>query len=181
MNSYTRRPKRTFINTGFARASVTDSIDYYFAYGSNMNPGRVRLRQMGFEDVLAGRLDGYRLVFNKRSLKTAGAAAANVMIAAGQETEGAIYRLNEPREIERMDPFEGYPRHYDRQVLPIKTERGVLPAWVYVANEGYVAEGLKPARWYLNHLLAGREFLSAGYFNSLGRTVCLPDSDIEPA
>ena len=160
---------------------MTEQVHYYFAYGSNMNPARVEKRQMGFQHVTAGRLSHYRLAFNKRSVKYPGAAAANVMIAPGQEIEGAIYRLTEPREIEKMDPFEGYPRHYDRQVLPINTEQGILPAWVYVANEGYVAEGLKPARWYLNHLLAGREFLSAGYFNSLGRTVCLPDSDIEPA
>ena len=102
MNSCTRRPKTTFINTGFARASVTDSIDYYFAYGSNMNPGRVRLRQMGFEDVLAGRLDGYRLVFNKRSLKAAGAgaakpAAATSTTAATAAGAGAEAGMNRSR------------------------------------------------------------------------------------
>ena len=55
-----------------------------------------------------------------------------------------------------MDPYEGYPVRYTRTALPIVTESGVVDAWVYNANEAHVAEGLAPARWYLNHLLAGR-------------------------
>ena len=72
-------------------------------------------------------------------------------------TEGVVYRLVDPVQIEMMDPYEGYPVLYRRTALPIVTKAGVVDAWVYIANEDHVAEGLAPAQWYLNHLLAGRE------------------------
>ena len=79
-----------------------------------------------------------------------------------------------------MDPYEGYPVRYSRAALPIVTNVGVVDAWVYIANKDHVTEGLAPARWYLTHLLAGRDYLSVPYFESLSQTKCLHDSDIEP-
>ena len=155
-------------------------VHYYFAYGSNMNPARVEKRQMGFVSAMAGKLYDYELVFNKRSVKYPGAASANITRAPGSVTEGVLYRLLEPGQILMMDPFEGYPRRYDRQALTIHTASGAQQAWVYIANLEFIAEGLNPARWYLDHLLAGKSYLSAPYHARLSRTRCLPDSDIEP-
>ena len=54
---------------------------WYFAYGSNMNPARLgdqrlkeRAVQMG--PRIGGRLDGWRLAFNKVARSPAGAAPA---------------------------------------------------------------------------------------------------------
>jgi gamma-glutamylcyclotransferase (GGCT)/AIG2-like uncharacterized protein YtfP len=157
------------------------TVNHYFAYGSNMNSDRVRQRKMSFESASTGRLLDYSLRFNKRSLKYPGAAAANVVASAKGVTEGVVYRLVEPMQIEKMDPYEGYPVRYRRTALPIITKAGNIDAWVYIANEDHVAEGLAPARWYLNHLLAGRDYLSDSYFESLSQTKCLDDSDVEPA
>ncbi|MBT6893526.1 MAG: gamma-glutamylcyclotransferase [Gammaproteobacteria bacterium] len=157
--------------------SVT--VHHYFAYGSNMNPDRVRQRKMSFESADSGQLFDYSLRFNKRSVKYPGAAAANVMAVSKGVTEGVVYRLVDPTQIEMMDPYEGYPVLYNRTALPIVTRAGVVDAWVYIANEDHVTEGLAPARWYLNHLLAGRDYLSVPYFESLCQTRCLHDSDIE--
>jgi gamma-glutamylcyclotransferase len=156
------------------------TVHHYFAYGSNMNSNRVRQRKMSFESASSGRLLDYSLRFNKRSVKYPGAAAANVVASAKGVTEGVVYRLVQPVQIEMMDPYEGYPVRYSRTALPIVTKVGVVDAWVYIANEDYVAEGLAPAQWYLNHLLAGRGYLSASYFESLLQIKCLHDSDIEP-
>jgi gamma-glutamylcyclotransferase len=156
------------------------TVKYYFAYGSNMNPDRVRQLKMSFESAASGHLFDYSLRFNKRSVKYPGTAAANVMVSAKGVTEGVLYRLVEPVQIEMMDPYEGYPVRYTRIALPIVTKAGVVEAWVYIANEDHVTEGLVPARWYLNHLLAGRDYLSASYFETLCQTKCLHDSDIEP-
>ena len=172
--------KTIFIAIGFERVSVSSSSDFYFAYGSNMNACRVQERQMSFEEALAGILEGYRLEFNKLSIKYPGAGAANVVPDRGEKTEGVIYRLTEPGQIEMMDPFEGYPQHYRREVLSIDTKLGKVSAWVYIANPAYVAEGLRPARWYLDHLLAGGKYLSGAYFDALSQIACLPDSDYEP-
>jgi gamma-glutamylcyclotransferase (GGCT)/AIG2-like uncharacterized protein YtfP len=136
---------------------------------------------MSFESASSGRLLDYSLRFNKRSVKYPGAAAANVVASAKGVTEGVVYRLVDPVQIEMMDPYEGYPVLYRRTALPIVTKAGVVDAWVYIANEDHVAEGLAPAQWYLNHLLAGRGYLSNSYFESLSQTKCLDDSDVERA
>jgi gamma-glutamylcyclotransferase (GGCT)/AIG2-like uncharacterized protein YtfP len=159
---------------------MTKHVHYYFAYGSNMNPARVEKRQMGFQHVMPGRLSHYRLAFNKRSVKYPGAASANVVPHEGATTEGVLYRLTVPEQIEMMDPFEGYPRRYNRLALAVETALEDVLAWVYVANQEYITEGLNPARWYLDHLLEGREYLSKGYYRQLQQTACMPDSELEP-
>lgn len=156
-------------------------VHYYFAYGSNMNPARVEKRRMGFVSAHAGVLHDYEMRFNKRSVKYPGAASANVIANAGALTEGVVYRLDHPEQIAMMDPYEGYPVRYDRLALPIRIAREVhVEAWVYIANDDYISEGLAPARWYLNHLLEAREFLSDNYHAQLAQTICLPDTDLEP-
>lgn len=160
---------------------MPETVHYYFAYGSNMNPNRVQKRKMAFHSAEAGVLSHYRMKFNKRSVKYPGAASANVVAETDALTEGVVYRLSHPEQIEMMDPFEGYPIRYDRQLLPIKVTGGFVDAWVYIANEDHIQEGLSPARWYLEHLLAGEPFLSKTYLQELRQTICLPNSDVEPA
>lgn len=152
---------------------------YYFAYGSNMNPARVEFRGLSVDHYEGGVLSGYRLAFNKRSVKHEGAASANVIAVEGDRVEGVIYKLRDPGQIEIMDPFEGYPVRYTRELLPIECASGTREAWVYIANAEYVAQGLKPARWYLNHLLEGRPWLSDDYIRRLRQVECLP-FDEEP-
>ena len=156
------------------------TVRYYFAYGSNMNPERVRQRRMRFEHLESGKLANYRLIFNKRSIKHPGAASANVMEESGSVTEGVLYKLHHPSQIELMDPYEGYPVRYNRVVMSIASGEVSRESWVYVANEAYVETGLKPARWYLNHLLEGKSFLSQAYLSKLRKTPCLDQFDVEP-
>ena len=159
---------------------MTEPVMYYFAYGSNMNAERVRKRKMAFVSALAGTLNGFELRFNKRSVKFPGAASANVMQAAGAQAQGVLYELSEADQILMMDPFEGYPIRYDRHALPVTTHQGDLMAWVYIANDDHIQEGLAPAQWYLDHLLAGESYLTRDYLVELQATPCLPDSAIEP-
>ena len=155
-------------------------MSYYFGYGSNMNQLRVEQREMPFVEVLAGTLHDYQLAFNKRSVKYPGAASANVIAKAGASVQGVLYKLTGPQAILKMDPFEGYPVRYSRFELPVETAIGQVTAWVYTANADYIEEGLMPAQWYLQHLLAGKPYLSEDYYQALAKTICLPNSDIEP-
>ncbi len=41
-------------------------MNWYFAYGSNMNPARMQARGLAVLEALPGRLPGYGLCFNKR-------------------------------------------------------------------------------------------------------------------
>ena len=156
------------------------TVHWYFAYGSNMNRERVSRREMGFRRALGGTLSDFELRFNKRSTVHPGMASANVMRVPGARVEGVVYELSEPAQIEQMDPFEGFPERYVREPCAIVTDEGALTAWVYIATERWITEGLRPARWYLNHLLAGEVHLSRDYYTALAGTECLPGSEVEP-
>ena len=75
-----------------------------------------------------------------------------------------------------MDPFEGNPVRYSRDVYPVNTRLGVVNAWVYVANKAMLAEGLLPERRYLNHLLAGQQWQSESYHQWLKNHACVEPS-----
>ncbi|MBD2837458.1 gamma-glutamylcyclotransferase [Pseudomonas sp. JM0905a] len=142
-------------------------MSFYFAYGSNMNPARMRSRGLVFSEAMAGRLEGYALCFDKRAHDRPGRSYANIRYQRDGVVEGVLYRLAHEDEIWKMDPFEGTPIFYSRERMPVLTAQGVQPAWVYVANPAMREEGLWPTRGYLEHLLAGREFLSSAYWESL--------------
>ena len=159
-------------------------IGWYFAYGSNMNPARMRARGIAFEQCAAGTLSGFQLCFNKRASGKHNVAYANIAYARHARVEGVLYQLKCPEDISLMDPFEGNPVRYGREVYTVATAGGGINAWVYIANRALLATGLLPERRYLNHLLAGREFHSAGYHRWLQNQPCLEsevaaDSDIE--
>lgn len=145
---------------------------YYFAYGSNMNVQRMQARGLSYTEVLAGSLPGFRLVFNKRAADAPQRSYANIAYEPGAVVEGVLYRLADDVEILKMDPFEGTPRFYSREIFPISTAAGYLPGWVYVANPAMVSDGLQPARWYLEHLLEGKSWLSPDYHARLAQTPC---------
>lgn len=151
--------------------------EYYFAYGSNMNPRRMAERGMRFLRAYGGVLSGWCLHFNKRAHGKRGIAYANIVPCDHGDVEGVLYRLVDRHEIARMDPFEGYPERYLRQHLEIRLDDGeTRTAWVYVATAAWQSEGLLPERHYLNHLLAGRPWLSPGYYRRLRQWPCLPES-----
>ena len=99
----------------------------------------------------------------------------------GCRVEGVLYRLESADEIEVMDVFEGYPVRYRRELLPVRYGERIVTAWTYIANQEFVTHGLKPARWYLEHLLTGGPYLSHSYLQELKATETLPDSNVEPA
>ena len=148
---------------------------HYFAYGSNMNPARVRERGLQVAACCGASLHGMRLVFDKVSRRHPGVAHANIVYAPGERVEGVLYRLASAAEILKMDPFERAPWNYGRDAVVVRVTRPEacqdlrVPAWTYFANQGARRAGLKPPADYLAHLLAGRDYLSADYFARLRR------------
>ena len=63
-----------------------------------------------------------------------------------------------------------------RDSMQIQTEEGALAGWTYFANPAVIVPGLKPPRSYLEHLLAGRPYLSDPYFRMLESWECADDS-----
>ena len=151
---------------------------WYFAYGSNMNPARLadqrlkeRAVQMG--PRIAGRLDGWRLVFNKVARAPAGAGAGNIVEAPSEVVHGTLNRMPEAG-LAVLDIWEGVAGgHYARRIVPaVRADTGAtVEAVTYVALK--VGEGLRPTREYLDHLLAGKDLLPASYWEKLRRTQTL--------
>lgn len=143
-------------------------MPYYFAYGSNMNVERVAARIGETRRALRGVMADHQLLFDKISL-VPGVAHANVAACPGENVEGVLFELLEPAQIELMDPFEGVPHDYARHRHTFQTAEGDIEAWVYIAVPGQTRSELKPAREYLDHLLAGKPFLSPEYHARLAQ------------
>ena len=153
-------------------------MNWYFAYGSNMNPARLvdgRLKEKGVEmgARIAGRLEGWQLAFNKIARTPPGAGAGNILVKPGGVVHGTLNQMPDAG-LAVLDVWEGGASgHYERRLLPvIRTDTGAtVEAVAYVALK--VGEGLKPTREYLDHFLAGRDLLPADYWEMLRATPTL--------
>lgn len=96
---------------------------HYFAYGSNMNPARVRERGLEVMACCGASLEGVRLVFDKVSRRHPNFAHANIVYAPGERVEGVLYRLASAAEILKMDPFERAPWNYGRDAVLVRVTR----------------------------------------------------------
>lgn len=144
----------------------------YFAYGSNCNPAVLEEKRVAFTSRRRAVLRGYRLLFNKRSLRDRlpdSIGFANINECRDGTVEGVLYDLV-AEHLPALDASERYPEHYDRVKVSVETESGVEECWAYQAQIGMVADGLVPSRNYLNHILAGREFLSQQYLEALDQS-----------
>ncbi len=143
-------------------------MNWYFAYGSNMNAVRLFEERLQPEGVprgerIAGRLDGWRLAFNKRARAPLGAGAGNIVPATAASVHGTL-NLLPARGFEILDRYEGVAGgHYERRNVPVvRVDTGAMvEAVTYVAL--LVGEALRPTRDYLSHLLAGRDLLPDDY------------------
>jgi gamma-glutamylcyclotransferase len=153
-------------------------MNWYFAYGSNMNAQRLfeeRLKPEGVPrgERIAGRLDGWRLAFNKRARLPPGSGAGNIMAAMSEVVHGTL-NLLPPRGFEILDHYEGVAGgHYERRIVPVvRADTGAtIEAVTYVAL--LVGEELRPTRDYLGHLLAGRDLLPNDYCAWLHSTMTI--------
>ena len=152
-------------------------LSWYFAYGSNMSRARLdeRLQPKGVTlgQRLGGRLDGWRLTFDKVARAPMGSGAGNIVLASGAVVHGSLNELPEAG-FDVLDVFEGVAGgHYERRLVPVvRADTGeTVEAVTYVALR--VGEGLRPTRAYLAHLLAGRDLLPAAYWAVLSKTPTL--------
>ena len=149
------------------------SREWYFAYGSNMNPARMAQRGMRMHGALAATLTGWQLSFNKRAHGKQGVAYANIVESADSQVPGVLYGLRGFDDIRRMDVFEGWPERYRREQLFVTTADGNRQCcWIYIANPHWQEADLLPERWYLNHLLSGRPWLPEHHYRWLCGVPC---------
>lgn len=138
----------------------------YFAYGSNMNPERMRERGVMFYSRKHLVLLGYSLKFNK-IVSIPNAGAANIIPDQNGLVEGVLYQVT-VKGIQNLDKYEHYPNEYDRVRLRVlDSNSSHLEITTYIAQEDKTSDGLKPRAEYLDHLLAAEDLLSENYYNQL--------------
>lgn len=147
----------------------------YFAYGSNMDQSRVRERGLKTAgDCVGAELRNFELKFNKRSRKSPNSGHANIVPKFGSKVEGVLYSLASSREIQKMDTFEYAPIDYRRELVFVRVASRLVLSWTYIANESAIDDSLRPPPWYIEHLLAGRIFLSPAYIAFIESVECRP-------
>lgn len=138
----------------------------YFAYGSNMNPQRMRERKIHYTSRIQASLPGYSLKFNKVASRNPFEGYTNIVPEAKGVVEGVLYEIQEA-DLKKLDKYEGYPDNYDRQKVKVLTATSQEEAIAYIACPDKIREGLKPTREYLAHLLVARDMLSEDYYLQL--------------
>ncbi len=145
---------------------------YYFAYGSNMNDARMVDRGITVISKQLGVLNGYTFIINKKSKADPNIGFANI-IPADNYVEGVIFEILST-DIQKLDKFEGYPKHYIRETLSINTDNGCIDAITYIANVDWVStDPLLTTAEYQNHILEGAKYLNAQYADFLKNTIKL--------
>jgi len=137
----------------------------YFAYGSNMHPGQMRLRCPGCTFVAAARLLDHRLVFTRPWAAWDG-GVADLQPSPGGMIEGVLWEITEAHR-DALDEYEEYPAAYTRKDVVVETFAGkALTALAYFARP---MGTYRPGRRYLQSLVDGARAhgLSAGYVASL--------------
>jgi gamma-glutamylcyclotransferase len=123
----------------------------YFAYGSNMEPRRMKRRAPHCRSLGPARLPGHRLDFTRYSTGFHG-GVADVVPDPEAEVWGVLYEVEES-DLEGLDEYEGVPVGYRRDTVSVIDQKGrEREASVYVANRtGHFA----PRRAYMDLLLRG--------------------------
>ena len=127
----------------------------YFAYGTNCNPALLEQKGVTFTARQRALLKGYRLLFNKRSLRESLPSSigfANISTCEDGIVEGILYDVGGD-DLTALDESQKYPEHYDRIRVVVEADSGKEECWVYKAPPEMTAEGLVPSRNYLEHIL----------------------------
>lgn len=140
--------------------------EMYFAFGSNMNPERMRQREAFFTARVGAKLSDYKMSFSFRG--PGGNGGANITPKKDSVVHGALYSL-EDGGLQRLDLFEMVEDGcYRRAKVTVETINGErIDATTYIVTEEFYQEGLIPRRGYLDHCLAGKDVLPAEYYTFL--------------
>jgi gamma-glutamylcyclotransferase (GGCT)/AIG2-like uncharacterized protein YtfP len=117
---------------------------YYFAYGMNTNAANMTSRTLTSVDLGACILPNFSLEFKYY---------CDVVPTPGKSMLGVLWKMS-PEGLALLDVREGYPTHYDRQIMRIAGHRKTQLAWVYFMTANYGAQLEPPPDHYwqdVNH------------------------------
>lgn len=136
----------------------------YFAHGSNMSQEKLEGHGIVVRGRSAGRLHGWRLVFNISEDWYLPHVWANIEESPGSVVEGVIYEL-EDSSLACLDDHENV---YRRVVLEVTGGDGSpIMCQTYVGKAEFKYDNLTPRKDYIDLLLKGRDYLSPTYIEFL--------------
>lgn len=124
---------------------------FYAAYGSNLNKEQMKVRCQYAVPVVGSTLKDWRLVFRRSYL--------TIEFCPGEEVPLGIWRISE-RDEKSLDRYEGYPKFYEKKMIPIDVCGEPVDCLIYVMRDGFPAE--LPTSYYM-------EICEHGYYD-----FCLP-------
>jgi gamma-glutamylcyclotransferase (GGCT)/AIG2-like uncharacterized protein YtfP len=129
-------------------------VRHYAAYGSNLDPARMRAYCPHSPMVGTGWLEGWRLTFAGEGQIGWEGAVSTIAESPGDRVFVALYDVH-PRDEAQLDELEGVTAGTYRKLhLRTVTLDGEIVAWVYVFD-GY--EGGLPTGWYLSEIANAAE------------------------
>jgi hypothetical protein len=108
-----------------------------------------------------------------------GSGKCSVLRAPGEgPVRGILYDLS-PEGKAALDRVEGLGSGYREAVVTVETDRGSREAVTYVAQEGYVDDGLRPFDWYRDLVVEGARSwgFPRSYVDALARVEVAADPD----
>lgn len=119
---------------------------YYFAYGSNLDVGAMKLRCPTAKKIGKGSLPNFKLAFRGRI----GQSYLTIDPDFGSSVPIGAWQI-ENQDEKALDYYEGFPSFYKKaeMVLEVKTGQGVelINGLIYIMDEGHLEN--VPSKAYL--------------------------------
>ena len=97
-------------------------MEYYIAYGSNLNVEQMKLRCPGAKVYKKALMNGWKLTFRRTYL--------NIEPDASSSVDVVIWKITKQDEL-NLDRYEGYPRLYDKEYFTFPADGKIMTAMVY--------------------------------------------------
>ncbi|MBD8524829.1 gamma-glutamylcyclotransferase family protein [Pseudomarimonas arenosa] len=157
---------------------MSDALQLYFAYGSNMLSRRLQApdRAPSALALAVASLPGHRLRFDKRGQDGSGKCDAEFSAVEQDCVHGVVYQID-PAHWPALDRAEGLGRGYRRAMVEVRSATQSLQCLTYLATDKH--PDLLPFDWYKALVLAGAEQhdLPLDYRRWLHEVPCLADPD----
>ncbi len=147
----------------------------YFAYGSNMSEKRLKARLKKIKKIGIGILYEHKLLFHKTGKDKSGKCDAFYTGNKDDFIYGVLYEIDDS-DKKVLDDIEGLGSGYNDKKVLIKMLKGeVAEAFTYYAIS--IQKGLKPFKWYKNHVLVGalENNLPKQYIEFIKNVESIPD------
>jgi gamma-glutamylcyclotransferase (GGCT)/AIG2-like uncharacterized protein YtfP len=133
---------------------MVSAVRHYAAYGSNLDPARMRAYCPRSPMVGVGWIEGWRLTFAGDDVLGWEGAVTTIVESPGDRVFVGLYDVH-PEDGKQLDEVEGVTAGTYRKIhVRVATLDGDVTAWVYVFT-GY--EGGMPTAWYLSELVKAAE------------------------